>query len=93
MLRWALYEAAQSGARTGSPDHAYYSGVKDRLSGNRAALSLARKLVRRAHHRLRALGDDAFACGYAPPVKYDPAQWTAAGGAAYEAVALAGQTA
>jgi transposase len=93
VLRWALYEAAQCGARTGSPDHAYYSGVKDRLSGNRAALSLARKLVRRAHHRLRALGDDAFACGYVPPVKYDPAQWSAGAGAACEAMALSGQTA
>lgn len=61
VLRWALYEAAQCGARRTSPDLAYYSGVKERLGGNRAALSLARKLARRAHHRLRALGDEAFA--------------------------------
>ncbi|MGH7706223.1 MAG: IS110 family transposase [Candidatus Dormibacteria bacterium] len=60
VLRWALFEAAQGGARQNSPDHAYYAAVKGRLGGNRAALSVARKLVRRAHHRLRALGDDAL---------------------------------
>ena len=56
-----IYEAAQRGARSTSPDRTYYGGVKERLGGNRAALSLARKLARRAHHRLRALGDEAFA--------------------------------
>jgi transposase len=61
VLRWALYEAAQCGARSTSPDHAYYTSVKQREGANRAALSLARKLVRRAHHRLRGLGDEAFA--------------------------------
>ena len=60
VLRWALFEAAQSGSRQNSPDHTYYAAVKARLGGNRAALSVARKLVRRAHPHLRALGDDAL---------------------------------
>ena len=60
VLRWALYEAAQAGARSTSPDWDYFVSVKERLGGNRAALSLARKFVRRAHHRLRALGDQAL---------------------------------
>src|SRR4051812_21994116 len=29
-LRWAFYEAAKNSSRGGSPDHAYYSSVKDR---------------------------------------------------------------
>lgn len=61
VLRWALFEAAQPGARRSSPDWEYYTTVKQRLGGNRAALSVARKIVRRAHHRLRALGDRALA--------------------------------
>jgi transposase len=61
LLRWALFEAAKCAARPGAPDHAYYRQVADRLGGNRAALSVARKIARRAHHTLRALGDDALA--------------------------------
>jgi transposase len=61
LLRWALFEAAQSAARTGSPDHAYYLEVRGRIDHNRACLSVARKLCRRAHHILRELGDDALA--------------------------------
>ena len=61
LLRWALFEAAQCAARPGAPDHAYYRQVADRLGGNRAALSVARKIARRAHHTLRALGDEALA--------------------------------
>jgi len=61
LLRWALFEAAQCAARPSSPDHAYYRQVADRLGGNRAALSVARKIARRAHHTLRSLGDEAFA--------------------------------
>lgn len=60
VLRWALFEAAQSGARQTSPDREYFASVKARLGGNRAVLSLARKFVRRAHHRLRTLGDQAL---------------------------------
>lgn len=61
LLRWALFEAAKCAARPGAPDHAYYRQVADRCGGNRAALSVARKIARRAHHTLRALGDEAFA--------------------------------
>ena len=60
-LRWALYEVAQSAARSTSPDHAYYLEVKKRLNHKRACLSVARKVCRRAHHVLRSLGKDAFA--------------------------------
>lgn len=61
VLRWALFEAALSAARPSSPDHAYYSEVKERIDHNRACLSVARKLCRRAHHILRDLGDEALA--------------------------------
>ena len=60
-LRWALYEAAESANRQGSPDHAYFAAVAERLGGKRPVLSVARKLVRRCHHTLRALGDAAWA--------------------------------
>ena len=59
-LRWAAFEAAQSAFRKGSPDHDYYLESKDRLGANRACPSIARKLIRRAHHTLRELGDEAF---------------------------------
>ena len=61
VLRWALFEAAQQASRRSSPDHAYYRQVADRIDHNRACLSVARKLCRRAHHILRELGDDALA--------------------------------
>jgi transposase len=61
VLRWAVFEAAQTAARPGSPDHAYYLELKHRLGANRAALTIARKMLRRARHTLRALGDDALA--------------------------------
>jgi transposase len=61
VLRWALFEAAKCAARRSSPDHDYYLEVRHRLGANRATLSVARKLTRRCHHTLRALGDDAFA--------------------------------
>lgn len=60
VLRWALYEAGKAHARPGAPDHAYYTQVKDRCNGKRAALSEARKLTRQAAHILAALGDDAL---------------------------------
>lgn len=60
VLRWAAFEAAQSASRRSSPDHAYYAQTKERLGGNRAALSVARKLIRRAHHALRELGEEAM---------------------------------
>ena len=63
LLRWALFEAAKCAARPGSPDHAYYTAVRERAGGNRAALSVARKITRWVHHTLRDLGDEAFAPG------------------------------
>jgi transposase len=61
LLRWALFEAAQCAARRSSPDHAYYLDVAKRIDHNRACLSVARKLCRRAYHILRELEDDALA--------------------------------
>src|SRR6266498_2260178 len=66
-LRWALFEAAQQAARAGSPDHGYYRQVAGRIDHNRACLSVARKLCRRAYHILRELGEEALA-----PVECDP---------------------
>jgi transposase len=63
VLRWALYEAGKTHARPAAPDHGYYAQVKDRKDGKRAALSEARKIVRRACHILAELGDDALATG------------------------------
>ena len=61
-LRWALYEAAQV-ARRGerSPDREYYLAAKERVGGNRACLSVARKLLKRSYHTLRELGEEALA--------------------------------
>ena len=67
LLRWALFEAAQQASRRSSPDHVYYRQVAERIDHNRACLSVARKLCRRAHHILRELGDEALA-----PVEPDP---------------------
>lgn len=61
VLRWALFEAAQCAARPASPDHAYYLQVRERIDHNRACLSVARKLCRRAYHILRELGEEALA--------------------------------
>jgi len=61
VLRWCLYEAGKTHARTTARDHGYYTHVKDRIDGKRAALSEARKIVRCACHILTELGDDAYA--------------------------------
>lgn len=61
LLRWAAYEAAQSAARAGSPDRSYYESLVLRLGRSRAKLALARKIVRRAHHALRELGEEVMA--------------------------------
>jgi transposase len=60
-LRWALYEAAQI-ARRGerSPDREYYLATKERIGGNRACLSVARKQLKRSYHRLREPGEEAL---------------------------------
>jgi transposase len=60
VLRWAAFEAAQCAWRERSPDHHYYLETKARLGGKLAALTIARKLIRRAHHTLRELGDEAL---------------------------------
>ena len=70
LLRWALFEAAQCASRQASPDHAYYRQVAERIDHNRACLSVARKLCRRAYHILRELGEQALApVEVAPTVK------------------------
>jgi transposase len=61
VLRWAVYEAGKTHARTSAPDHGYYAAVKDRKNSKRACLSEARKILRQAHHILAELGDDALA--------------------------------
>ena len=38
-----------------------YLRVAARVGAQRATLSVARKITRRCHHRLRAVGDQAFA--------------------------------
>jgi transposase len=60
VLRWAAYEAAFAATRPASPDHSYFLTVHERLGTVRALLSVARKIVRRCHHRLRELGDTAW---------------------------------
>ena len=63
-MRWALFEAAMNVSHQRSPDHAYYSAVKDRHDGKLAAISVARQLARRCYHILRNLDPDAV---YAMP--------------------------
>src|SRR3954453_429451 len=46
-LRWALYEAAQVARQERGPDREYYQATKERIGGNRACLSVARKLLKR----------------------------------------------
>jgi transposase len=60
VLRWALYEAAQSAIRKDSPDHAYYQQTAERLGHNRTCLAIARKLLKRSYHTLRELGPRAL---------------------------------
>jgi transposase len=60
VLRWAAFEVAKRAWRKASPDHEYYLRNKERIGANRAALSIARKLIRRAHHTLRELGEEAM---------------------------------
>jgi len=56
----SLYEAAVCATRPNSPDHAYFLAVKRRADGHLGVISVARKLARRVHHTLRALGDQAW---------------------------------
>jgi transposase len=57
-LRWALYEAGMCASHRRSPDHAYYTKVKDQHDGKLAAISVARQLARRCYHILRNLDSD-----------------------------------
>ena len=59
-LRWALYEAAQRARFPASPDRPYYEQLAARIGANRACLALARKLLKRSYHILKALGDHAL---------------------------------
>jgi transposase len=59
-LRWALFEAAQVARRPASPERDYYDQAAARLGGNRACLSVARKLLKRSFHTLRELGEEAL---------------------------------
>ena len=61
LLRWALYEAAQAATRHTSPDRHDYRKLKARLGHNRASLEIARRILRRCHHTLVALGDEQLA--------------------------------
>jgi hypothetical protein len=60
VLRWALYEAALYASRPTSPDYAYFCQVRQRIDGQRALLSVARKLARRCYHTLRDLDEQAL---------------------------------
>jgi hypothetical protein len=61
VLRWAAFEVAKRAWRKNSPDHEYYLASQRTHRGqNRAALSIARKLIRRAHHTLGELGEEAI---------------------------------
>jgi transposase len=64
VLRWALVEAAINASHRRSPDHRYYSGVKERHDGKLAAISVARQFARRCYHILRNLDPDVV---YATP--------------------------
>ena len=71
-MRWALFEAAQSACRQGSPDLDYYREAAERLGHNRACLSIARKLLKRSYHTLRELGEEALAARMSFPVRAKP---------------------
>jgi hypothetical protein len=56
VLRWLLFEAAKTSARSSAPGHRYYSDVKDRYDANRASLSQARRITGRPRRPARHLG-------------------------------------
>ena len=58
--------------RRGSPDRDYYGQAAERLGGNRACLSVARKLLKRSYHTLRELGEEALAARMTFPVRAKP---------------------
>lgn len=54
-LRWALVQAASNAHRTKSPDQPLYTAQRQRNGSQRARLTVARKIARRAYHLLRQL--------------------------------------
>jgi transposase len=60
-LRWALIQAAQHAAihPASSPDGDHYLALRDRIGAQRAAVSTARRIGKRAYHVLAALEDAA----------------------------------
>jgi transposase len=60
VLRWLLFEAAKTSARSCAPGYGYYTSVRERIDANRACLSQARRIVGQAAHLLADLGDEAF---------------------------------
>jgi len=60
VLRWLLFEAAKTSARSAAPGYGYYAAVRERIDANRACLSQARRIVRHSVHLLAELGDEAF---------------------------------
>jgi transposase len=58
-LRWALFEAGKCAARQGSPDYAYYTLLRTRLTAKQTTLSVARKLAHRCYHTLRQVAAEA----------------------------------
>ena len=58
-LRWALFEAAQSAARAGSPYGDYYRQAAERLGEPRVPVGRA-QLLKRSYHTLRELGEEAL---------------------------------
>jgi transposase len=60
-LRWALVQAAQHAAihPASSPDGVHYLALKERIGSQRAAVSTARRIAKRAYHVLVALENAA----------------------------------
>jgi transposase len=58
-LRWALVQAAQHAPRPSSPDQHLYTSVASRCGSQRAKLTVARKIARRAYHLLNQLEAEA----------------------------------
>jgi transposase len=56
-LRWALVQAAQHAQRPRSPDRTLYGAASRRCGNQRAKLTVARKIGRRAYHLLRTLDE------------------------------------
>jgi hypothetical protein len=50
----------------------YYEQAAERIGGNRACLSVARKLLKRSYHTLRELGEEALAPRMTFPVRAKP---------------------